>query len=254
MTVGRIEWASAARILGWVAGIGLVVGTAIRLVLSFELLGHPPEPPNDSFVDSTLSLYTFWSSQLPIEMTSFAAFAIGFAALAMLAPVLARLASDDDARGGLVMVAFLGLGGIGLVSQLLPMGALPFLYRPELCDCGLAEQELMSREVANNLIYDIQLMLTVGAILLAVPGFLFAGWLGAEAGMSPTWRWLSVVIAVAGVVLAVLALLRAFPFDQYVLGLTAGILVPIWVIWLAREARSLWGSGIQPEAAAPIGG
>ena len=46
--------------------------------------------------------------------------------------------------------------------------------------------------------------------------------------------------------LAVLAVLEAFPFDQYVLGLTAGILVPIWAIWLASRSRELFGDEVTP--------
>ena len=34
VNVGRIEWASAARILGWVAGLSLLIGTLIRAVLN----------------------------------------------------------------------------------------------------------------------------------------------------------------------------------------------------------------------------
>lgn len=240
--MGRIEWASAARVLAWVIAIGLFVGTIIRVALSFELLGQPPEPPTDDFVDRTLTFYTFATSQWPIEFTSFAAFAIGFAALAALGPVLGRLASDDDARGGLVMVTLLGLGGIGLASQLVPLGALPFLTFPELCECGLREHEVMAREVVNGTIFNVQIWMTVGALVLAAPGLWLAGSLGADAGMPAAWRWLSLLIGLASVVLAVLAVLYAFPFDQYVLGLTAGILVPIWAIWLARRAPQLWGT------------
>ena len=245
--VGRIEWASAARVLGWVAGLGLLIGTVIRLVLSFELLGHPPEPPTDDFVDRTLSFYEFATSQWPIEFTSFAAFAIGFAALAALGPVLGRLASDDDARGGLVMVTLLALGGFGIASQLIPIGALPYLTFPELCECGLREHEVMAREIALGTIFGVQFWLVLGALVLAVPGFLLAGSLGADAGMPSAWRWLSYLIPVASIVLAVLAILEAFPFDQYVLGLTAGILVPIWAIWLAMRAGDLWGEAAYEE-------
>ena len=239
--MGRIEWASAARILGWVIAIGLLVGAAIRLALSFELFGGPPLPPPENFVDNVMTYYEFATSQWPIEFVGAAATAIAFAALAMLGPVLGRLATDADARGGLVMVTFLGLGGIGLAAQLLQIGAVPFITRPEVCECGLAESELMAREVANGLVFDIQLWLIVGALLLAVPGLLLAGSLGAEAGMPPVWRWLSVVIAAAAVVLAVLSVIRLFPFDQYALGVTAGILVPVWAIWLARRAGAVWG-------------
>jgi hypothetical protein len=240
VNVGRIEWASAARILGWVIGLGLLVGAVIRMALEFGLLGGPPEPPTDDFVDRILTIYTFQSSLWPIEFTSFVAFAIGFAALASVGPVLRRLASEADARGGLVVVALLGLGGAGLASQLLQIGSVSFLTSPELCECGLREHEIMAREVAREVIFGVQLWLVVGALVLAVPGFLFAGSLGADAGMPPAWRWLSVLIALASIVLAVLAVLQAFPFDQYVLGLTAGILVPIWAVWLAMRAPDLW--------------
>jgi len=44
--------------------------------------------------------------------------------------VIGRLASETDARRGLVAVPFLVLGGVGLASQLVPIGALPFLTPP----------------------------------------------------------------------------------------------------------------------------
>jgi hypothetical protein len=252
VTVGRIEWASAARILGWLIGIGLLLGAAIRLALSFELFGGPPVPPPENFVDNVMTYYEFATSQWPIEFTSVVAFAVGFAALAVLGPVIGRLAADTDARGGLVSATFLGLGGIGLASQLLQLGAVPFLTRPEVCDCGLLEHELMAREVANGVVFDVQLWLIVGALVLAVPGFLFAGRLGREAGMPQGWRWLSVAIAVAAVVLAVLAVLRPFPFDQLALGVTAGILVPIWAIWLAARSEDLWGTAADTDEFVPV--
>jgi hypothetical protein len=246
VNVGRIEWASTARILGWVVGLSLFVGAIIRMALSFELFPLPEIPTDADFVDRILTIYEFQSSLWPIEFTSFVAFAIGFAALASLGPVLRRLASDDDARGGLVMVALLGLGGLGLASQLLQIGSVPFLTSPELCECGLREHEIMAREVVINTIFGVQLWLAVGALVLAAPGLWLAGSLGADAGMPPAWRWLSILIALASVVLAVLAVLEAFPFDQYVLGLTAGILVPIWAIWLASRSREVFGDEAPP--------
>ena len=188
-------------------------------LLSFEVFPLPEIPDDADFVDRLLTIYEFQSSLWPIEFTSFVAFAIGFAALASLGPVLRRLASDADARGGLVMVALLGLGGLGLASQLLQIGSMPFLTSPELCECGLREHEIMAREVVLNTIFGVQLWLAVGALVLAAPGFWLAGSLGADAGMPAAWRWLSILIALASIVLAVLAVLEAFPFDQYLLGL-----------------------------------
>lgn len=247
MNVGRIEWASAARILGWVIGLSLIVGAVTRLFLSFEVLGLPDIPEDADFVDRILTIYEFQSSVWPIEFTSFVAFAIGFAALAALGVVLRRLASDNDARGALVMVALLGLGGLGLASQLIQIGSTPFLTSPELCECGLREHEIMAREVVINTLFGVQLWLIVGGIVVSAPGLVFAGSLGADAGMPPAWRWLSILIAVASIVLVVLTVLEAYPFDLYVYGLTAGILVPIWAIWLAMRAREVWGESLAAE-------
>ncbi len=244
--MGRIEWASAARILGWVIGISLFVGAITRMALSFELFPLPEIADDADFVDRIMTINEFQTSLWPLEFTSFVAFAIGFAALASLGPVLSRLASDDDARGGLVLAALLGLGGLGLASQLLQIGSIPFLTSPELCDCGLREHEIVAREVVINTLFGVQLWLVVGALVLATPGLLFAGSLGADAGMPEGWRWLSVVIALAAVVLAVLAVLETYPFDQYLLGLTAGILVPIWAIWLAMRSREIFADEAPP--------
>ena len=47
--------------------------------------------------------------------------------------------------------------------------------------------------------------------------------------------------------LVVLTVLEAYPFDLYVYGFTAGILVPTWAIWLAMRARDLWGETADGE-------
>ena len=43
-----------------------------------------------------------------------------------------------------------------------------------------------------------------------------------------------------GVAAIMLAVLEAYPFDQSVVGLTAGILTPIWAIWLASRSRRVF--------------
>jgi len=107
----------------------------------------------------------------------------------------------------------------------------------------------MAREVVSGTIIGVQLWMVVGALVLAVSGFLLAGSLDGDAGMPTAWRWLSYLIPVASLVLAVLAILQAFPFDQYVLGLTASILVPIWAVWLAMPPRAR-GNDVATRASA----
>ena len=63
--MGRIEWASAARILGWVIGISLFVGAVIRVALSFEVFPLPEIPPDADFVDRLLTICEHQSSLWP---------------------------------------------------------------------------------------------------------------------------------------------------------------------------------------------
>jgi hypothetical protein len=65
--------------------------------------------------------------------------------------------------------------------------------------------------------------------------------------MPSGWRWLSYLIPVASIVLAVLVYLYAYPFDDYFFGLVGGILVPIWAIWLAIRAGDLWREAAYEE-------
>ena len=60
------------------------------------------------------------------------------------------------------------------------------------------------------------------------------------------------LIELASIVLAVFALLEAFSFDQYLLGLTAGILVPIWAIWLASRSRDLFGDSLRAASGSDL--
>ena len=71
--------------------------------------------------------------------------------------------------------------------------------------------------------------------------------LGQRAGMPLGWRWLTLVIAA----LSLLGVATSF-FDVYLFGpvlvlLIAGVLVPVWALWLARWATSLW-----PEATGAV--
>jgi hypothetical protein len=67
--------------------------------------------------------------------------------------------------------------------------------------------------------------------------------------MPVSWRWLSVAIAVLAVVLAVLAVAGLYPFDVLAIGLVAGVLTPIWAIWLAMRAPDIW---VGPEAMSSV--
>jgi hypothetical protein len=243
--MGRIEWASAARILAWVIGVSFLLGAVLQLVLAFDLLGPPPERLPD-FIGWTVAYYGWLQSQWPVVLAATVAFGIGFAALGLMGPMIGRLADSVDARRSLVSAAFLGAGGIGLASQLLWLGVFPATTSPQYCDCGFMAEEIMSREMIQTAALGVQRWMIVGAVVLLVPGYLAAGTLGREAGMPVAWWWVSVSIAVLAVVLAVLAVAEAYPFDVLVIALVAGLLTPIWAIWLARRAAQVWPTRRRP--------
>jgi hypothetical protein len=248
--MSRIEWPSLARVLAWTLAITFIAGTVAVLLLSFQAFGSPPEPKPD-FADRIVADFEFQQTQWPIDLAGTSAFAIGFLALGGLGPVLGRLAAPDDARRGLVTAAFLTAGGLGTAAQLLWIGTAPVATDPHYCDCGLLADELMSRLTAINIVQGVQTWLTSGAIVVAALGLVAVGALGREVGMPRGWRWVSLAIAVLGVIAAILPVFDLHPFDVLLIALIAGILFPIWAIWLALRARDVWPTSVDEMVIEP---
>ena len=237
--MSRLEWSSLARVLAWTLAITFIFGTVTVLLLSFQAFGSPPAPKPD-FADRIVAEFEFQQSQWPIDLAGTAAFAVGFLALGGLGPVLARLADSDDARRGLVTAGFLTAGGLGTAAQLLWIGTAPVATDPHYCECGLLADELMSRITALNIVQGAQTWLTSGAIVAAAAGVVAAGTLGREAGMPKAWLWVSLALAVVGVIAAILPVVDIYPFNVLLIAVIAGVLFPIWAIWLALRARDVW--------------
>jgi hypothetical protein len=241
IVMSRIEWPSLARVLAWIVAVAFVGGTVLVLVLSFGLLGSPPERMED-FIDSIVADFAFQQTLWPLELLGTTLFAIGFLALGGLGPVLGRLAAPDDARGGLVTASFLAAGGLGAASQLLWIGTRAFAINPQYCDCGLRAEEIMSRLMAIGIVTSVQALLISGAMVAASVGVVMAGALGREHGMPIGWWWVSIAVAVVALIGAVVPLLRIYPVDVLITALVAGILFPIWALWLAARARDVWAT------------
>jgi hypothetical protein len=239
----RIEWPTLARTLAWILAAAFVLASVLLLIFALELFGGPPEPGAE-FLDNVLADFAWQQTQWPIEFAGTALFAIGFLALGGLGPVLGRLARSADARRGIVAAAFLTAGGLGAASQLLWIGAKPIATSAQYCECGLLAEELMSRLMTLNIVTGIQTWLVSGALLAAAVGLVAAGRLGREAGMPASWEWLALATAVAALMGVVLPLFDVYPFDVLFVVLVAGILVPIWAVWLGARAAEIW-----PQAA-----
>ena len=236
--MGPIRWGAATRVTALLVTAFFFAATVLQALLEFDVLGEPPVGGID-FVDEVLAGFAWEQERWPVEFAATVLFAAGFASLAGLGLLLARLAPSDDARRPLIQAAYLGAGGIGVASQLLWLGVKPVASSPELCECGLRTEEVMSRVMILNVAENVQLWMAIGAVVLAAIGALLVAPLGRRAGMPSGWFWIAMAIAVLGPLAGMLAVLGAAPFDAIVLILVAGIALPGWALWLAIRSESL---------------
>jgi len=234
----QFDWPAGVRLLGLLVTAFFFAAAVLQGLLAFDVLGAPP-PPQEDFIERTIDFFEWQQSHWPVEFAATALFAMGFVALGGLGALLARLASRGDARRVLVPAAYVGAGGIGAASGLFWLGVKPIATSPQYCDCGLRAEEIMSRLMVLNVAESVQLWVVIGAIVLAALGAVMVAGIGRAAGMPGGWVWLTLVIAIVSLASTILAVAGAYPFDQLTLLLVAGVLVPIWALWLAIRADSL---------------
>ena len=140
-----------------------------------------------------------------------------------------------------------------MAAQLIFIGAEPVATSPQYCDCGLLEEELMSRLMAFNIVQGIQIWLTNGAMIAAAVGVVIAARPGVRAGMPVGWAYLGYLTALASLIVVVLMAGRfeTFPFNVWSLVVVAAVLLPAWAIWLALRAEGLRLDGRDIEEPQP---
>jgi len=236
--LGPIPWSTAVRVTAALVAAFFVAAAVLQSLISFELLGARLGGGID-FIDEVLRGFEWEQERWPVEFAATALFGAGFVALGGLGTVLAGLAERADASRSLVRAAFVGAGGLGLGSQLLWLGVKPIAANPHLCECGLREEEIISKLMILNVGGDVQIWMAIGATLLAAIGAVLIAPVGRRAGMPVGWAWLSPAILVLGLVAAVLHIFQAFPADWSVLLVATSIVVPIWAIWIALRAEAI---------------
>jgi hypothetical protein len=234
----RLAWPTAIKVVVGIMVAGLVAGTVLLLVLNFELTGARPEPTGE-FIDDVIAGFEWDTARWPVDLADSALFAIGFAALGLLGPLLSRLVGRGDSRGPILTGTLLLAGGLGVAAQLAWIGAKPVATSPQYCDCGLLAEEIMSRLMTLNVVTGIQAWLTNGAAIAAAVGLVIAAGPGVRAGMPSGWAILGYVTAIAVVIAVVLSAFGAYPYDLIGTALVAAVLVPAWAIWLAMRAEDL---------------
>jgi hypothetical protein len=237
----RWAWPTTVKVIVGLMVAGLVGGIVLLLfVQMFELAGKFPAETG-VFTDDIQAGNEFITSQYPLDLAQGLLFATGFAAIGLLGQLLPRLVGIGDSRGPILRGTLMLAGGLGVAAQLLLIGAEPIATSTQYCDCGLLEEELMSRLMAFNIVQGIEVWLTNGAMIAAAVGVVIAARPGVRAGMPVGWAYLGYLTALASVIVVVLMAARfeTFPFNVWTLVLVAAVLLPAWAIWLALRAEGL---------------
>jgi hypothetical protein len=242
--MGRLGWSSSLRVLALLLTAFWFAAAVLQMVLSFNLTGPPP-PPQATVQDDLMAQFGFQHGRWGIDFASQVLFGLGFLSLAGVGILISRLADADDARRALSPGIFLTAGILGTASSLVWIGVVPVATFPHYCPCDLRDAELAARIMILNTAGSVAVWLTIGAIVVASLGLVMIVALAVEAGMPRGWSALTYLTAVAGVVAAVIGALPAFttidlgPLPNIAPALVAGILVPIWALWLAMRAPEL---------------
>jgi hypothetical protein len=258
--VGRLGWNGTLRVLALLLTAFWVAAAVLQAVLISDVTGTRP-PPTDVITDDLMAMFAFDYARWPIDFASQLLLALGFVALAGIGILLSRLADDSDERGSLAPGLFIGAGLLGAAASLIWIGVKPFATFPHYCPCDLRDAELAARIMILNATGTATAWLTVGAIVLAALGFLMIVELGRRAGMSRGLTWMTYLAAAAGLVAAVLGALaevngRDDPWgmiSDFSAVAVAGILIPLWALWLAIRAPELAGPGEMVGEGEPVG-
>ena len=233
---GQADTRRLARILGWLAAISLFAAGVITALLQSDITASPPRKttPND-LLEGTLAFFQNESDRWPQEVASLILFTVGLLALIGLVALLGNAVGRDDPWMLLGTLA-VGVGAaIGAVSQLLFLGAKEVAIDPHYCDCARAAEQIIGRGQALGMIDNAQRWLLVGTLVLASAG-LFLIWRGASnRGLfSPTWRGLTLAIALVMAVGVITMAADVGDLSDVVAAIGVAILTPVWAVSTAR--------------------
>jgi hypothetical protein len=226
------------RWLAWSVGFLFLVGAVFQLVDFFNLYQTPPDLPETlNMVEFRLAVQDYRVAVWPIFLLANLATGIGFMAVTALGLALAsRVASDNPLRVGIA--AGLGMAGIfGAVGQLLIIGVTQPTIDSAYCDCGFKETEVVSQIWAQQLAESASRWLVNAALVLGAIGVAAAGTAFRDR-MPASWNVFSWLTAIGMVAAVGIPFLQINPdLDFWLLVAVAGVMVPIWAIWLGASLR-----------------
>jgi heme/copper-type cytochrome/quinol oxidase subunit 1 len=231
-------------LLSWVVAITFLLAVVLQLVDRLNLFVTPPDiSASANMVDRALTLAPYRQAVWPLFLWMNLLFAIGFAALVVFGRALAAQAGNRALAtfGSLVTVG----GIVGVVTSVIPIGAVDSSVWLQYCDCGFKDTEIVSQQWATTIAMDIAnwLLRVVGVTLaIALVDFVRSGTTAVPAALR-TWSYLTALVLVVAPVLGVIARFDDIP--DWLTALAAGVLVPVWAVWAGRSMT------VAPETAPP---
>jgi len=244
------DWRQWAARLSWVIAATFLAGSFLVVLLSFTVpMGE--FPPDATFVDHILGSFEDQQARWIPDLGSSLFFAAGFTTIAALGATLRHVFGSADPRSMLATVAFLIAGAVGTTAQLVYVGGTEIATNPQYCDCGFLAEEIISRGMIRDVLGGIVSWMTDGFVVLFAVGLLAIAAVAGASGTVPFgWVRFTRLLAIVGLGvvlwnrLAIQLLVQSGFTDvdygaigSLIGGVVAGILVPVWAIWLARNLR-----------------
>ena len=127
-------------------------------------------------------------------------------------------------------------GILGAVAQLLIIGVTQPTIDNAYCDCGFKETEIVAQIWGQQLAESASQWLINAALVLSAIGVASAGTAFRDR-MPSSWNVYSWLVAIGLVAAVVIPFLRINPdLDLHVLAGVAGLMVPIWALWLGTSS------------------
>jgi hypothetical protein len=239
------------RWLAWSVGVLFLIGTALQVVDFYNLYATPPPPQPINMVEQRLAVQDYRSTVWPVFALANLAIGVGFIALVGLGLALASRLRSDDSQRILIAMSFAVGGILGAVAQLMINGAAEVTVDIPYCDCGFKNEEIVSQIWGQMLIEGGARWLINAASVLGAIGIVGVD-MAFRRRMPAAWdivSWLTAIGLIATVVVGYLRVEGDLPF--YLQVVVAGVLVPIWTIWLGASLRDEAepGPGVEAEAA-----
>ena len=225
------------RWLAWTVGILFLIGTALQLVDFLNLYATPPAGTPANMVEGRLAAQDYRVAIWPIFAVGNLAFAVGFIALVGLGLALASRVERSRPQRIVIPMTFAVAGVLGAVGQLIVIGAAQVTVDQAYCDCGFKNEEIVSQIWGQMLIEGGTRWLINAASVLAAIGIVGVD-VAFRRRMPAAWdiaSWVTAIGLIATVVVGFLSVEGDLPF--YLQVLVAGVLVPIWTIWLGASLR-----------------